>query len=365
MGACNGLIIFRIIFMEKEQQIISTEDIVETLDSYLAKYTYDRLFVLVDETTKEKCWPLIADMKRLKNAHLIVIQPTDTHKDICSLGHVWDELQQHGATRHSMMVNLGGGMVTDLGGFAASTFKRGIQFINIPTTLLAMVDASTGGKTGINWGGLKNEIGVFNNAQEVIIATEFLKTLDQENMCSGYAEMIKHGIISNEEMLSELFTFDIHEPDLKKLDKMILLSVGFKSKITNIDPLEQNVRKALNFGHTFGHAFESFAMRRQPILHGYAVAYGMICELYLSVIKEGFPESIFRNTVNYIHLHYGKMDISCDDYAELIELMTHDKKNTGDTINFTLVSNVGELCLNSTATRAQLIEALDFYRDGQ
>ena len=365
MGACNGLIIFRIIFMEKEQQIISTEDIVETLDSYLAKYTYDRLFVLVDETTKEKCWPLIADMERLKNAHLIVIQPTDTHKDICSLGHVWDELQQHGATRHSMMVNLGGGMVTDLGGFAASTFKRGIQFINIPTTLLAMVDASTGGKTGINWGGLKNEIGVFNNAQEVIIATEFLKTLDQENMCSGYAEMIKHGIISNEEMLSELFTFDIHEPDLKKLDKMILLSVGFKSKITNIDPLEQNVRKALNFGHTFGHAFESFAMRRQPILHGYAVAYGMICELYLSVIKEGFPESIFRNTVNYIHLHYGKMDISCDDSAELIELMTHDKKNTGDTINFTWVSNVGELCLNSTATRAQLIEALDFYRDGQ
>ena len=166
-------------------------------------------------------------------------------------------------------------------------------------------------------------------------------------------------------MLSELFTFDIHEPDLKKLDKMILLSVGFKSKITNIDPLEQNVRKALNFGHTFGHAFESFAMRRQPILHGYAVAYGMICELYLSVIKEGFPESIFRNTVNYIHLHYGKMDISCDDYAELIELMTHDKKNTGDTINFTLVSNVGELCINRTATRAQLVEALDFYSDGQ
>ena len=279
------------------------------------------------------------------------------------MSHVWGELQRMGATRHSLMVNLGGGMVTDLGGIAASTFKRGIKFINIPTTLLSMVDASVGGKTGVNFGGLKNEIGVFNNADYVILDTVFLKTMDEENLCSGYAEMLKHGLINNEEMWAELVNYDIHNPDLSQLQRMVAESVTVKERIVLEDPLEHGIRKALNVGHTMGHAFESFAMKRTPILHGYAVAYGIICELYLSCVKTAFPTDIMHTTVRYINDHYGKMPLTCDDYPTLFNLMTHDKKNTAGIINFTLLSSIGGIEINRTATREEIYEALDFYRE--
>jgi len=255
-------------------------------------------------------------------------------------------------------------MVTDLGGFAASTFKRGINFINIPTTLLSMVDASVGGKTGINFGGLKNEIGVFNDSKFVILDTEFLKTLDSPNFISGYAEMIKHGLISNEKMWTELINFDIQNPDLKKLSRMVADSVKVKEKIVEIDPHEKGLRKALNYGHTFGHAFESFALKRSPILHGHAVAYGMICELYLSVVKAGFPADKMRQTVSYIKENYGMLPVTCDDYEELIALMYHDKKNLNGIINFTLLGGIGDIKINQTATEEEIKEALDFYREG-
>ena len=254
-------------------------------------------------------------------------------------------------------------MITDLGGFAASTFKRGIQFINVPTTLLSLVDASVGGKTGINFGGLKNEIGVFNNAQSVILNTEFLKTMDIENMLSGYAEMLKHALINERKMWAELITFDIERPNLSELQRMVAESVAVKQRIVTEDPTERGIRKALNLGHTIGHAFESFAMRRTPMLHGYAVAYGIVCELYLSAIKTGFPTDVMRQTVAFIKEHYGKLEITCNDYPELLELMTHDKKNIGDTINFTLLGGIGDIIINQTATKEEILEALDFYRE--
>ena len=266
-----------------------------------------------------------------------------------------------GATRHSLMVNLGGGMVTDLGGFAASTFKRGITYINIPTTLLSMVDASVGGKTGINFGGLKNEIGVFNNAQSVILDTTFLRTLDHENLLSGYAEMLKHGLISHEAMWAELLNFNLDSLDI--LGRMVADSVAVKQRIVTEDPHEQGLRKALNLGHTAGHAFESMALQRRPILHGYAVAYGLVVELYLSVAKTGFPQDKMRQTVNMIKENYGRMAITCDDYPQLLELMHHDKKNTGRTINFTLLGGIGDIRINQTATEEEIKEALDFYRE--
>jgi 3-dehydroquinate synthase len=269
-----------------------------------------------------------------------------------------------GATRHSLMINLGGGMVTDLGGFAASTFKRGISFINIPTTLLSMVDASVGGKTGINFGGLKNEIGVFNNANCVILDTFFLQTLDEENILSGYAEMLKHGLISTEEHWSELMNFDIEKPDLKELGLLVAKSVQVKEHIVTEDPTEKGIRKALNLGHTVGHAFESLALQRKPVLHGYAVAWGLICELYLSVVKTGFPVDKMRQMTRYIFERYGRMPITCDDYPTLLELMTHDKKNTGSSINFTLLGGIGDIRINQTATKEEIEEALDFYREG-
>jgi 3-dehydroquinate synthase len=255
-------------------------------------------------------------------------------------------------------------MVTDLGGFAASTFKRGINYINIPTTLLSMVDASVGGKTGINFLGLKNEIGVFNNAKSVILDTEFLKTLDTENLLSGYAEMLKHGLIKDTKMLGELLSFDIEKPDLAQLQRMVAESVAVKQHIVTEDPTEKGIRKALNLGHTAGHAFESFALKHTPVLHGYAVAWGLIVELYLSAIKTGFPTDKMRQTVRFILDHYGKMNITCDDYPTLLELMTHDKKNIAGIINFTLLGGVGDILIDQTATKEEIYEAFDFYREG-
>lgn len=352
-----------------KQRVIISQNIEEELAMAIAECEHDKIFVLTDENTAKCCWPVIQSFLCLKRAKLITIPASDTHKDIDSLAQVWTALGQGGATRHSLLINLGGGMVTDLGGFAASTFKRGINFINIPTTLLAMVDASVGGKTGINFNGLKNEIGVFNESKYVILDTCFLNTLDHENLLSGYAEMLKHSLIANEKMWAEHVRFDWHSGNLSlltsQLSPLVKMSVEVKERIVTEDPLEKGIRKALNVGHTVGHAFESFAMKTgRPILHGYAVAYGIICELYLSVTKTGFPVDQMRQTVSFIREHYGTFDITCDDYDQLIELMTHDKKNTSGIINFTLLGGIGDIRINQTATAEEIKEALDFYREG-
>lgn len=346
-----------------KQKVIISEDLQQVLDREVNRMKYDRMVILMDETTAKKCLPVVHDFECLQGARHIIIGATDSNKTLDSLSQVWKEMQQAGCTRHSLMINLGGGMITDLGGFAASTFKRGIKFINIPTTLLSMVDASVGGKTGINFGGLKNEIGVFNNAECVVLDTVFLKTMDSENLCSGYAEMLKHGLINNTEMWATLINFDIHAPNLKQLSQMIADSVAVKQRIVLEDPLEHGIRKALNLGHTMGHAFESWALHHNPVLHGYAVAWGIIGELYLATMKTGFPADKMHQTVSYIKEHYGKLPITCDDYPELIELMMHDKKNTAGIINFTLLSDVGDIIINQTATAGEIQEALDFYRE--
>lgn len=348
-----------------KQRIIISKHLLNDLTEAVTACSADRVFVLADETTAEKCLPLVSDCEALRGSHLITIKATDTHKDVESLTSVWRELSLNGATRHSCMVNLGGGMVTDLGGFAASTFKRGIKFVNVPTTLLAMVDASVGGKTGINFCGLKNEVGVFNDADSVLIDTAFLRTSDAPNLCSGYAEMLKHGLISDEEQWSELVNFNLGSPDLKKLQTMVADSIKVKERIVEEDPHEHGIRKALNLGHTFGHAFESLAMRRNsPILHGYAVAFGLVCELYLSCLKAGFPTDRMRQTVRYIRENYGQYAFSCEDYGELTELMLHDKKNTAGIINFTLLGGIGDIRINQTATETEILEAFDFLREG-
>ena len=244
------------------QKVIISSDLQQALTQAIAECPHDMLFVLTDETTHRLCLPVVADFDCMHDAHSIVIGATDSHKTLDTLSNVWSELQRQGATRHSLMVNLGGGMVTDLGGFAASTFKRGLAYINIPTTLLSMVDASVGGKTGINFGGLKNEIGVFNNANSVILDTIFLQTLDQENLLSGYAEMLKHGLISNEPMWAELVGNKALSIKDKEFATAIEKSVAVKQHIVTEDPTEKGLRKALNLGHTAGHAFESLALQR-------------------------------------------------------------------------------------------------------
>ena len=382
-----------------QQRVIISQDIEHDLAQAIAETEHDRVFVLTDDITQECCLPKVAALLTKHNATIITIRHDDTNKTLATLADVWTALQRGGATRHSLLVNLGGGMVTDLGGFAAATFKRGINFINIPTTLLAMVDAAVGGKTGINFGGLKNEVGAFANARYVIVNTCFLDTLDTANLCSGYAEMLKHSLISNAQMWAEHVNFDILQPDLAELQRMVAASITVKEHIVADDPHEHGIRKALNFGHTIGHALEEFSMQ-QPggavvstvptkqeapkggavvstaptkptnqtppgtLLHGYAVAFGLIGELYISARKAGFPTARLHQTARFIRENYGAVAFTCDDYPTLLNLMRHDKKNTSDTINFTLLHDIGDIRINQTATDEEIREALDFIREG-
>ena len=341
--------------------IVISKELKQDVEDAIRRCPHDRLFVLTDTTTVELCWPLVKPLSCFETAQLITIGATDENKTLDSLSHVWKALQEGGASRHSLLVNVGGGMVTDLGGFAASTFKRGLAYINIPTTLLSQVDASVGGKTGINFGGLKNEIGVFNSARTVILSTDFLRSLDTENLLSGYAEMLKHGLISDPESFMELLRFDLESIDYNLLGSLVAKSVRIKERIVEEDPTEKGIRKALNLGHTAGHALESLALERgKPVLHGYAVAWGLICELYLSVMKCGFPKDRFRQTVQFIRSHYGNFPLDCKLYDRLFEFMKHDKKNEAGIINFTLLADIGDIRINQQASKDEIFEMLDF-----
>ena len=347
-----------------KQKVIICQNLNEDLHSAIQNCPHDKLFILVDEHTRQLCLPIISGMECLKDAYIITIGAEDIHKNLETLAYVWTELGDRGATRHSLVINLGGGMVTDLGGFAASTFKRGIQYINIPTTLLAMVDASVGGKTGINFNGLKNEIGVFSPADYVLLDTEFLKTLDIHNILSGYAEMLKHGIISTTEHWAELLNFDMNQINYKVLQELVAKSVRIKEDIVEQDPFEKGIRKALNLGHTVGHAFEGLALENnRPVLHGHAVAWGIVCELYFSYYKVGFPKDKLRQTILFIKENYDVLTFDCKQYDRLFEFMTHDKKNSAGIINFTLMGEIGDIRINQSANKEEIFDILDFYRE--
>lgn len=345
-----------------KQHIIAATDVASTLEQLLREIEYDRLYVLTDGQTAQLCYPLVA--QAVDDAHQITIPAGDDNKHVDSLCHVWSELSAHGATRHSLLINVGGGMVTDLGGFAAATFKRGISCINVPTTLLAMVDAAVGGKTGINLHSLKNEVGAFYPADAVVVSSQFLHTLDAPNLASGFAEMLKHGLISTEEHWAGLMRYDLNSPNLEALQPLIMESIRTKEHIVEQDPKEQHIRKALNLGHTLGHAFETLAMRRgTPCLHGYAVAWGLVGELYLSHVREGFPADKLRQTISFIKEVYGTFPFTCKDYDELFALMQHDKKNVGTEIRFTLLGGIGDIRIDRTATKEEIFEMLDFVRE--
>ena len=347
------------------QQLLFTADISATLDQVLEGYAYDRLFLLTDENTRRSCLPLLSASTKLATADLICIEPDDTHKTLQSLASVWQALSDRHATRRSVMVNLGGGMVTDLGGFAAATFKRGIRYFNLPTTLLGAVDAAVGGKTGINFNGLKNEVGAFAPAEAVLGTTAFFASLSREHLLSGFAEMLKHGLISSLAVYEPLFSLDLTRPDSPEMLARLEESIAVKRRVVEEDPFEKGLRKSLNLGHTIGHAFESLSHHRhQPVQHGYAVAWGLVGELILSHRRLGFPLDTLRRFASYVREHYGTFVITCDDYDYLCERMTHDKKNAAsDAINFTLLSDVGQVVINQTATRDEITLALDLYRD--
>ena len=320
---------------------------------------------LATEETVNTLWISKFDSFFEENAvKKVVIPAGENNKKIESVAKIWAFLSENGGDRKSLLINIGGGMLTDLAGFAATTFKRGINFVNVPTTLLSQVDASVGGKTGINFGGLKNEVGTFKEPVSVLINTNFLKTIDAENFVSGYAEMIKHGLINSPEHLEELKNFDIKNIDYDVLQEIIQHSVNIKEYFVANDLTENNIRKALNFGHTVGHAFESLAMEQnRPILHGFAVAFGMLAELYLSIKKCNFPANDLQELTDWILKIYGKFEIGKKDYNRLYELMTHDKKNDSGNINFTLLPQIGKIEINQNCEKEIIFEALDYYQN--
>ncbi len=347
-----------------KQKVVICKDMRQELQEFLSLLDYDKMFILTDTNTREKCYPLLQDIPAFKEAQLIVTEAGDMYKSLDYLANIWTYLSNHGASRNSLLVNLGGGMVTDMGGFAGATFKRGIRTINIPTTLMASVDAAVGGKTGVNFNGLKNEIGAFYPPLCVFIDSEFLRTLDRANILSGYAEMIKHGLIGSMGEYASVMLYDIDTMNYGYLNQLVAQSVAVKERIVEEDPKEQGIRKALNFGHTIGHAYESLSFKKgRPLLHGHAVAAGIVSELYLSHKLCGFPMEKLSQVVYYLKEYYTPFAFDCKDYEALYELMTHDKKNEAGIINFTLLAQVGEVRINQQVGKEKILESLDFYRE--
>lgn len=354
------------------QHITYTNQVGAALDRALASTCCSRLFVLTDENTHHLVLPHI-DNKALQQATEIVILAGDEHKTLDALVQVWHALSDDGATRQSVLVNVGGGMVCDLGGFAAATFKRGIRFINIPTTLLSAVDAAVGGKTGINFEGLKNEVGAFAEANEVIISTCFFKSLPHKELRSGYAEMIKHALLDSREAFLSLTKDSPQAVSLSQLEH----SVEVKRRIVAQDPHEQGLRRALNLGHTVGHALESWAFQRSGLAgasfqgsgirasmpHGYAVAWGLVAETVLSHMLLQFPSDDLHRLGTYLREYYGTPGITCDDYPTLLDLMRHDKKSRQGEINCTLLRHMGEPVIDNPISDDDIKTALDIMRD--
>lgn len=340
------------------QRLVYSNDVAKTIESLLP--SHDMVFVITDETVRSKVLPRL----EFQDIPVIAIPSGDMNKNIESLAMVWKFLSDNGASRHSVVLNIGGGMVTDLGGFAASTFKRGIRFINIPTTLLAAVDAAVGGKNGINFNGLKNEIGTFNEAEAVVISSCFFDTLPATEIKSGYGEMIKHALLSDRQSLDEILGFDFQSVSGNNLLGLLKKSVEVKRRIVSDDPKEQGIRKALNFGHTAGHAFESLAMKRNaPIPHGYAVAWGLVTELVLSHFVYKFNSALLHRIGKFVEVHYGVFKFGCNDYDDLIKYARHDKKSVAGELNFTLLSDVGNVHIDNAISEPDLKDAFDITRD--
>jgi 3-dehydroquinate synthase len=320
------------------------------------------IFLLTDENSRKFCLQEVSKTLTLRQEHILCLPAGEEHKNLRTVEQIWDFFIEQHATRNSMLLILGGGVLTDMGGFAASTFKRGIPYVNIPTTLLAMVDAANGGKTGFDYKGLKNEIGMFSMPVDTIVYPPFLKTLPHEQLLSGYAEMLKHALIASPLELIHVLALDIDNPDWETLSELIQRSIDIKQYIVEQDPNETGLRKSLNFGHTVGHALEEYSFKNSstPLLHGFAVMYGIVAELYLSVVKLGLQQTTLTQVAHFMREHYGKPVCSCKDYDLLLDLMRLDKKNEkAGEISFALLRQVGNSRINQHCTDDEIRDALD------
>lgn len=323
----------------------------------------NKVIILVDENTLHHCLPkIVASIEKLKGAEIIEIESGEKSKTIEVCSQIWGALIDMEADRKSLLVNIGGGTITDIGGFVASAFKRGIDFINIPTTLLAQVDASIGGKTGVNLDYFKNVIGFFNNPKAVFVYPPFIETLDKRQLLSGYAEIIKHALIADKNYWEKIQTID--GCNTEHLTTLIAHSIAIKNKIVSEDPMEKGIRKTLNFGHTIGHAIESFTQEKSetPLLHGEAIAIGMICEAFLSYKKKMLKHEELDEITSLICSVFGVINTESFEEQSLIELMRNDKKNENNVLIFTLLNGIGNAEINKTCSIQLVKEALKFYR---
>lgn len=343
--------------------VFYAENAYDKLNKFLKNSDISSLFLLVDSNTHEHC--LAAFLQRLelnREIEAIEIDAGEEFKNLQTCEGVWNALSELNADRKSLLLNLGGGVVTDLGGFVASTFKRGIRFINIPTTLLSMVDASVGGKTGVDLGNLKNQIGVTNQPEMVVIDSTYLQSLPKEEMRSGLAEILKHGLIADESYWEKVS--DLSNLDLEDLEEIIKESVEIKTRVVEIDPFEKNIRKTLNYGHTLGHAIESYCLThesKKKLLHGEAIAIGMILETFISVKQAGFPSEKLERINTVIKDIYGKHDFDENDIEKISELMKFDKKNSHGKIYFVLLEDIGEPVIDQQVKPETIREAFEYY----
>lgn len=344
-----------------ESQIIFTDNLNAAIAEAVTAAGADRCAIITDSNVA----PLIP-YDLLPDTERIVIVPGDVNKTLDTAAAVWSGLTAAGLSRRSLAVCIGGGMVTDLGGFAAATYKRGISCINVPTTVLGAVDAAVGGKTGINFGGLKNQVGVFRNPLRVIVCPPFFATLPPHEILSGYGEIIKHALLEGEKTLAEALAADPVELSSGRLGEIVAKSMQVKVDVTRRDPLESGLRKALNLGHTAGHAFEEMALDSgHPVPHGIAVAHGLVTALVLSRMLCGFPSEWLQRVASFVREYYPAPVFNCDDYPRLMELMASDKKNAAgtDTLNFTLLEAPGAARIDTIVSRDDAAVALDITRD--
>ncbi len=349
--------------VSKDSVVYFQQECYVQLNQYLTQANHSKIFILVDSNTHEYCLSyLMSKIEGDYEIEVIEIDAGEIHKTIETCTGVWNVLSELGADRKSLMINLGGGVVTDLGGFVACTFKRGINYINVPTSLLAMVDASVGGKTGVDLGNLKNQVGVISESEMVLVDTEYLTTLPANQMRSGLAEMLKHGLIKDKAYWNKLK--DLSNLTLDDLGQLIYDSVVIKNEVVLVDPTEQGLRKILNYGHTLGHAVESYYLthpERETLLHGEAIAVGMIMEAYISAELLSLSKEQLDEIKEVILATFPKITIPDEDRKEILKLLVHDKKNSNGNINFVLLTTIGDTKIDCVVEEKLLLASFDYY----
>jgi len=336
----------------------------ESLNGHIQAAKYSSVFILVDSHSNDYCLPkFLPNLAVTIPIEIVEFESGESSKNIDTCVEIWKILTELGADRKSLVINLGGGVVTDLGGFVASTFKRGIDFINVPTTLLAMVDASVGGKNGVDLGHLKNQIGVINTPKMLLVDTSYLETLPQHEMRSGLAEMLKHGLIYDKKYWEQFR--DLKALDFADFDGLIYRSIEIKNAIVMQDPTENGIRKALNFGHTLGHAIESYFLEsehKKTLLHGEAIAAGMVLEAFLSLKKDFITVPEYDQIKQTIFAVFERIAFDENDLVPILELLIHDKKNEYGLVQFALLDRIGKIKINQSAANELITAAFEDYK---